>query len=137
MISPATQPSSAAPAQTRIGYRSSTAISIALPAMISGTLVARPKMISVVLMRQRMRHVDPHRRGLGRRRDRDDVVEAHHDVGDGDDAHRAPEVVAAFDAALSPCSSSVTISLIAIQSSSRPPTSLRKGIAHDLRDDER
>ena len=49
--------------------------------MISGTLVARPKMISVVLIVMRMSDVDPHRRGFGRGRDGDDVVEAHHDVG--------------------------------------------------------
>ena len=46
MISPATQPSRPAPAQTRIGKRSSIAIRRALPATISGTLVASPKVIS-------------------------------------------------------------------------------------------
>ena len=91
MMSPAIQPSNAPPAQTSTRKRSSSAIRIALPAMISGTLVARPKMISVVLMRRGVRQIDPRRRALGRRRNRDDVVEAHHDVGDGDDAHRAPE----------------------------------------------
>ena len=50
MISPATQPSSAAPAHTRIGNRSSSRIRIALPAMMSGTLVARPKTISTVFI---------------------------------------------------------------------------------------
>ncbi len=47
-------------------------------------------MISVVLMLSACAEVDARRRGLGRGRDRDDVVEAHHDVGDGHEPHRAP-----------------------------------------------
>ena len=58
--------------------------------MISGTLVAKPNMISVVLITSACADVDPHRRGFRRGRDRDDVVEAHHDVGDGHEPDRAP-----------------------------------------------
>jgi hypothetical protein len=42
MISPEIQPSKAAPAQTMIGKRSSSEITIAAPAMISGMLTAKP-----------------------------------------------------------------------------------------------
>ena len=98
MTSPATQPSSAPPPQTSTRKRSSSAIRIALPATISGTLVARPKMISVVLIDGGMGEIDLRGRDLGGRRDRDHVVEAHDDVGDGDDAHRAPQRLRALDA---------------------------------------
>ena len=98
--SPATQPSSAAPAQTRIGYRSITAISSALPAMISGTLVARPKMIKVVLIASACAMSTRIAARFGRRGDRDDVVEAHDDVGDGDEPHRTQQRVARLHAVL-------------------------------------
>ena len=44
-----------------------------------------------------MRHVDARRRDIGRGGDGDDIVEAHDNVGDGDNAHRAPQGFAAFD----------------------------------------
>src|SRR6266566_4645021 len=65
MTSPTIQPSSAAPAHTRIGKRSSSAMISAAPATSSG-------------------------------RDGDHVVEAHDDIGDGDDLHRPPEMLRCF-----------------------------------------
>ena len=126
MMSPATQPSSAPPPQTSTRKRSSSAIRIALPATISGTLVASPKMISVVLIAGGMREVDLRRRGFRRRRNGDHVVEAHHDVGDGDDAHRAPQRLRALDAAV------VAVGVLGDEldrhiEQQRPPTSFRNG----------
>ncbi len=69
-----------APAQIRIGNRSSSDMISAAPATISGMLMARPSTSSD--------HIAAGRRGNG-----DDVVQAHDDVGDDDDAHRAPEML--------------------------------------------
>ena len=57
----------------------------ALPAMMTGMLIASP--------RRRASDVA----AIGDGRDRDHVVEAHDDVGDDDDPHRAPEVSTASD----------------------------------------
>ena len=132
-VSPATQPSSAA-AAPRSATGNAAPVSMhrisALPAMISGTLV-RGQGADGASMRQ----VTALPR-LGRRRDRDHVVEAHHDVGDRDDAHRAPQMFGRLCRVSSSCSSRHE-SLIATQNSSEPPTSLRNGSAISLRDDDR
>src|SRR5215813_6637734 len=78
MTSPTIQPSSAAPAQTRIGKRSSSAMISAAPATISGMLTARPITSSAMLPLAAAAI--------------DHVVKAHDDVGDGDDPHRPPEM---------------------------------------------
>ena len=65
-----------------------------------------------------MADVDARRRRLRRRGDGDDVVEAHDDVGDGDDAHRAPEMSAPTPRVAVAVDSSSTTSLIATQNSS-------------------
>ena len=57
----------------------------AAPATISGMLMPSPMRMSAKLFRRR-------------RRDRDDVVEAHDDVGDRDDPHRAPQMFDRLDA---------------------------------------
>src|ERR1700674_5743893 len=49
MTSPAIQPSSAAPAHTKIGRRLSSAMISAAPATISGMLIARPRINSGAL----------------------------------------------------------------------------------------
>ena len=55
----------------------SSAMISAAPAMISGMLLASPK-------------ISKRQAAVGGGRNRDDVVEAHHDVGDDDDLHRGP-----------------------------------------------
>ena len=57
-------------------------------------------MISVVLIARGVGEVDLRGRDLGGRRDRDHVVETHHDVGDGDNPDRAPKRLRALDAVI-------------------------------------
>ena len=75
-------------------------------------------------------------RRLGRRGNRDHVVEAHHDVGDRDNADGAPEIVGGRDLA-------VTVVLFGNHELDRDPEQqeathqLQERIAHRLRNHER
>ena len=82
-----------------------------------------------------MGEIDTRRRDLGGCRDGDDVVEAHDDVGDGDDAHRAPEIARAFHAtffAVSVLGDELDRHIEQQQASDE----LEVGVIHRLRDDE-
>ena len=127
MMSPATQPSSAPPPQTSIAEALQQRHQDRAAGNDQRHAGGKAEDDQRRLDARGMREVDPRRRDLGRGRDRDDVVEAHDDVGDGDDAHRAPEIARALTPALVAVGVLGDDSLIATQNSSRPPTSLRYG----------
>src|SRR5437762_3609979 len=86
ITSPAIQPSKPAPAHTSAGSRVSKAMISAAPATIRGTLMASPMTSSGMLPLAAAAT--------------DDVVEAHHDVGDRHDLHGRPQMRRRVHAAL-------------------------------------
>jgi hypothetical protein len=83
-----------------------------------------------------MDEIDLRRGDFRGRGDRDHVVETHDDVGDGDDAHRAPQRLRALDAAF------VTVGVFSDElgrhvEQQRATDQLEEGVSHRLGDDER
>ena len=116
MISPAIQPSRAAPAHTTIGK--------ALEQRHDDGGAGHDQRNADGKSEHQQRVALRRFESLGDRGDGDDIVEAHHHIGDGDDPDRAPQTVDRLDLPLLPLSSGPS-SLTAIHSSSTPPTSLR------------